>query len=83
MATRTNKVGQRFNVGERVCKRYRLGDTRTIPPRRGAVKEVVEEMKKVRNRAPFPTYSYQILWDGSKSLSLHAQQALRSLENND
>lgn len=81
MVARTTRVGQRFAIGERVCKRYRLGDTRTVPPRRGVVKEVVEEEKKMKNRAPFKAYSYRILWDGSRSLSLHAQQALRSLEN--
>ena len=76
-----NRVGQRFDVGDRVLKRRIDGINTRLPKRTGNVVEVVEEMKKVKNRAPFKHYSYKVIWDDLRSPSLHAQQTLRSSDD--
>jgi len=76
-----NRIGQRFDVGDRVLKRRIEGINTRLPKRTGNVVEVVEEMKKVKNREPFKHYSYKVIWDDLRSPSLHAQQTLRSLDD--
>ena len=76
-----NRIGQRFMEGDRVSKRRIDGFNTNRPKRTGNVVEVVEEMKKIKNRNPFKHYSYKVLWDDLKSPSLHAQQTLQALND--
>ena len=76
-----NRIGQRFIEGDRVSKRRIDGFNTNRPKRTGNVVEVVEEMKKIKNKNPFKHYSYKVLWDDLKSPSLHAQQTLQALDD--
>ena len=76
-----NRVGQRFVEGDRVTKRRIDGFKTRRTPRTGNIVEVIEELKKVKNRSPFTHYSYKVLWDDLKSPSLHAQQTLQAIDD--
>ena len=65
----TTKVGQRFHKGDRVQKRTAGGNK---PPRFGRIVLATEK----NDSRGYPAWYYSVIWDGLKSTSIHAQQAL-------
>tara|TARA_R100000458_G_C8261881_1_gene237290 strand:+ start:1527 stop:1760 length:234 start_codon:yes stop_codon:yes gene_type:complete len=68
------RVGQRYQIGDRVLKKV-ISQTKSFSPRQGTVK-AAEERSDSRG---YPSWYYKIKWDGSKISSIHAQQALLPL----
>ena len=68
------RVGQRYEKGDRVQKRTAGGNK---PPRVGTIKLATEK----NDSRGHPSWYYSVLWDGLKSTSIHAQQALIPLND--
>jgi putative ribosome biogenesis GTPase RsgA len=71
-----NRVGQRYQVGDRVKKKT-VSSTLSLPPLRGAIVEV----QKKENKLKHPVYYYKVKWDEKLSSSIHAQHALLPLSD--
>ncbi len=68
------RVGQRYQIGDRVLKKV-LSQTRSFSPREGTVKAAVEKS----DSRGYPSWYYKVKWDGLRTTSIHAQHALLPL----
>ena len=71
-----NRVGQRYQVGDRV-KKITISSTISLPPLKGTIVEV----QKKQNKLKHPFYYYKVKWDERLSDSTHAQHALLPLSD--
>jgi len=73
-STNTQRVGQRYNQGDRVKKRTIGGDR---PPRYGTILNPIED----KDRRGSIMWYYSVQWDDLKSPATHAQQSLIPLND--
>ena len=68
-------IGQRFNLDDRVIRKFTTGFPNKFKIKRGSITEVFTKTNKVGVKQ----YYYKVLWDDNRS-SEHAQHSLESVE---
>ena len=68
-------IGQRFNLDDRVIRKFTTGFSNKYKIKRGNITEALTRVNKVGVKQ----YYYKVLWDDKRS-SEHAQHSLESVE---
>jgi len=68
-------IGQRFNLNDRVIRKFTTGFPNKFKIKRGSITEALTKTNKIGVKQ----YYYKVLWDDKRS-SEHAQYSLESVE---
>ena len=68
-------IGQRFNLDDRVIRKFTTGFSNKFKIKRGSVTEALTRVNKVGTKQ----YYYKVLWDDKRS-SEHAQHSLQPIK---
>ena len=68
-------IGQRFNLDDRVIRKFTTGFPNKFKIKRGSITEAITKTNKIGVKQ----YYYKVLWDDKRS-SEHAQYSLESVE---
>ena len=68
-------IGQRFNIDDRVIRKFTTGFPNKFKIKRGSITEALTKTNKIGVKQ----YYYKVLWDDKRS-SEHAQYSLESVE---
>ena len=68
-------IGQRFNLDDRVIRKFTTGFSNKFKIKRGSVTEALTRVNKVGVKQ----YYYKVLWDDKRS-SEHAQHSLQPIK---